>query len=218
MSLRKITYKDFPHGFGLAWEKINISTHCGTHLDAPYHYGPTCNGASALTIDKIPLEYCFSDGVILDFRDKKAGGIITVDDLKIKLNDIKYKLKPKDIVLIMTGRDKLIHKKEYPFSHPGLSRGSISWLVNNGIKIIGIDAWSIDRPINFMVRDYLKYKDNSYLWPAHLVGRNKEIFHIEQLVNLEALPRFYNFKIVCFPIKVKDASAGWCRVVAIVKE
>lgn len=215
--LRRLTSKDFPEGFGLAWERLNISTHCGTHLDAPRHYGPICNEDASLTAEKIPLEYCFSNGVILDFRSKKAGEIITEEDIEREFKKIAYQLKPKDIILIMTGRDKFLHQKEYPFLHPGLSKESIEWIIAGGVKIIGIDAWSIDRPINFMVKDYLKYKDKNLLWPAHLAGRKREFFHIEKLANLEAIPKLFGFKIACFPIKIENASAGWCRVVAIVE-
>jgi len=215
--LKRVTYKDFPDNFGLAWEQVNISTHCGTHLDASYHYGPTSEDKPSLTIEKIAPEICFSDGLILDFRNKKAGEIITVQDLEIGLKKISYHLKPKDIVLIMTGRDKLLYKKEYPFSHPGLSKESVEWIIDKGVKIIGIDAWSIDRPISFMIKDYLKYKDKSLLWPAHLAGRKREFFHIEQLANLEAIPKPLGFKIACLPIKIENASAGWCRVVAMIE-
>lgn len=215
--LRRLISKDFPDGLGLAWEKLYISTHCGTHLDSPFHYGPTCNDRLSLTVDKIPLEYCFSDGVILDFKSKKAGEIIAEEDLEREFKKINYQLKPKDIVLIMTGRDKLLHKKEYPFSHPGLSKEATEWIINKGVKIIGIDTWSIDRPINFMIKDYLKYKDKNLLWPAHLAGRKREFFHIEQLANLEAIPKPFGFKVACLPIKIENASAGWCRVVAIIE-
>lgn len=216
LCLRKISHRDFFNGFGLAWERVKISTHCGTHLDSTYHYGPFCENRPSLTVEKIPLEYCLSDGVVLDFRNKKAGEIITIEDLQMCLKKINYQLKPRDIVLIMTGRDKFLYKKEYPISHPGLSKESVEWIIDKGVKIIGIDAWSIDRPINFMIKDYLKYKDKNLLWPVHLVGRKKEFFHIEKLANLEAIPNSLGFKIACFPIKIKDASASWCRVVAII--
>ena len=49
-----------PEGMGAAVETVTISTHNGTHLDAPYHFHPTMdNGKPALTIDEVPLEWCF---------------------------------------------------------------------------------------------------------------------------------------------------------------
>ena len=59
--------EDLPDGQGWAVENINLSTHNGTHLDAPYHFHPTMNkGERAITIDEVPLEWCFQPGVKLD--------------------------------------------------------------------------------------------------------------------------------------------------------
>ncbi|MDP2906516.1 MAG: DNA polymerase/3'-5' exonuclease PolX, partial [Nanoarchaeota archaeon] len=63
-------------------EKIVLSTHSGTHLDAPWHYAPVSEGKKAKTIDQIPLEWCYGNGVVLDFRRKKDGALITVKDLE----------------------------------------------------------------------------------------------------------------------------------------
>ncbi|MBK5093863.1 MAG: cyclase family protein, partial [Actinobacteria bacterium] len=98
--------EDLPAGLGWANDNVTLITHAGTHLDAPWHYAPTAGGRRALTIDEIPLEWCFSDGVVLDFRGKKDGERITVADIKAELERIDYAVKPLDIVLIMTGVDK----------------------------------------------------------------------------------------------------------------
>ncbi|HEC68683.1 MAG TPA: cyclase family protein [Candidatus Omnitrophica bacterium] len=212
LGIKKVSFKAFPENSGLRWEILKLSTHCGTHMDAPSHYGPS---KDMFSIEKVPLELCFSNGVVLDFRNKKAGDFISSSEIKEKLLNINYKLNPKDIVLIMTGRDKLYNNREYPFSHPGLSKDAVEYLLDKGVRIIGIDAWSLDRPINFMVKDYLRTKDKSYLWPAHMVGRRREYFQIEKLANLDRITKPCGFKVLCFPIKIENASAGWCRVVAI---
>ena len=86
---------DLPNGLGWALEMISLTTHSGTHLDAPYHYHPTMDrGKPALTIDEIPLEWCFSDGVLLDFRHKGDGERITVKDIKQELKRIEYEINP----------------------------------------------------------------------------------------------------------------------------
>ena len=96
-----------PGGLGWAIEFLTLTTHSGTHLDAPYHYHPTMDkGKDALTIDEIPLEWCLNDGVCLDFRQKKDGGRISVEDLDRELMRIDYHIKPLDIVLIQTGADQ----------------------------------------------------------------------------------------------------------------
>src|SRR5262245_46952090 len=85
-------------GLGWAVEEVRAITHTGTHVDAPYHYGPTAGGEPARTIDAVPLEWCFAPGVVLDVRHKEAGAEITVADLKAALDRIDYQLRPFDIV------------------------------------------------------------------------------------------------------------------------
>src|SRR3954471_841977 len=92
-------------GWGWAVEEIRSITHTGTHVDAPYHYGPTSEGQPARRIDEVPLEWCFAPGVVLDVRHKAAGDFITVEDLRAGLERIDYRLKPLDIVLLHTGAD-----------------------------------------------------------------------------------------------------------------
>ena len=210
---RIINSADFPDKSALAWEEIKISTHTGTHLDAPWHFGPQSEGKPAKTIDKIPLNYCYSDGVLLDLSVKPPKSLITSQDLKNALNKINYTLKENDIVLIRTSARKFT--EEYRYNHPGFSSEAVIFLLEKGVKIIGTDGWGMDRPAKEMIDGYLQSKDKSKLWPAHLVGRIKEYWHIEKLTNLDKLPKAYGFKIACFPIKIRDASAAWCRVVAI---
>ena len=207
----------FSSGLGWSYEFIEAMTHTGTHLDAPWHFHPVSEGKLAKTIDEIPLEWCYSDGVVLDMRHKKNGEFITVEDIQKELNRIQYKIKPLDIVLIMTGSDKRIGTKEY-FQQPGLGRESILWLLNHGVKITGIDAYTFDRPFASMAQDYKEKKDGSYIWPAHFAGIEKEYCHIEKLVNLDKIPKSFGFKVAVFPIKIHKASAGWVRAVAIIEE
>lgn len=208
--------KDFPNNLGLAWEEIKLSTHTGTHLDAPYHFGPKTNNKEAKTIEQVPLNYCYNDGVLLDFSYKATGEIITKEDIQNALNKIKYVLKENDIVLIKTCARN--NPGKYLENYPGVSPEAIIWLIEKGIKIVGTDAWSMDRPVKMMIREYLESKDKSKLWPAHFIGRLNEYWHIEKLENLDKLPAPYGFKVACFPIKIKGASAGWTRVVAIIEK
>ncbi len=92
----------FAPGHAWAVESVTLSTHSGTHIDAPYHYAPTSGGAPAKTIDQLPLEWFYSDGVRLDFRAKVAGDGITAADVGGELDRIGYTLKPRGNVLIWT--------------------------------------------------------------------------------------------------------------------
>ncbi len=208
----------FSKGLGWAAETVIASTHAGTHLDAPWHFGKTSEGKAAKTIDEIPLEWCYGDGVVLDMRHKKAGELITPEDLEKALKKIDYSIKPNDIVLIMTGADKLWGLRQYLTDHPGMGRESTLWLLERGVKIIGIDSWGFDRPFSNMAADYGETKDGRVVWPAHFAGITKEYCHIEKLANLDKIPKPYGFKVAVFPIKIRGASAGWARPVAIVEE
>lgn len=134
--------EDLPLGLGWAVERVILTTHSGTHLDAPWHYAPVSEGKKAKTIDRIPLEWCYGNGVVLDFRRKKDGALITVEDLKLALRKIRYRIKPRDIVLIMTGADRYWGKAEYLVKGCGMGRESTLWLLDQGVKVVGIDAWS----------------------------------------------------------------------------
>lgn len=203
----------FPESKALAHEEVTMITHCGTHLDAPYHFGDFSEGKPAKTIDQIPLDWCFGDGVVLDFSKKEDRSEISLEEVKRKLKKINYSLKKGDIVLIRTDRDKLYGKSKYFSSHPAITKEALEWILSFGIKIIGTDGYGFDLPFDLMFSKYKKTKDNYHLWPNHFTGREIEYLHIEKLANLEKLPAF-GFKVAAFPIPIKGATAGWVRVVA----
>ena len=93
-------------------------------------------------------------GFVLDFRRKKDGALITVEDLEKALKKIRYRIKPRDIVLIMTGADRAWGKPEYLIKGAGMGRESTLWLLDQGVKVVGIDAWSWDRPLPFLKKEF----------------------------------------------------------------
>src|SRR5262249_23352560 len=97
--------KDLGWSGGLGWAlgEVQAITHTGTHVDAPYHYGPISEGKPARRIDQVPLEWCFAPGVVVDMRHKANGDLITPADLQSTLERIEHRLQPLDIVLIQTG-------------------------------------------------------------------------------------------------------------------
>lgn len=209
-----LVYSD---GFGWAIEEIQAISHTGTHVDAPYHYGPISEGQPAKRIDEVPLEWCFAPGVVLDMRHKDSGDEITVADLQSALQRIEYTLTPLDIVLLQTGADKRLDSKDY-FAQPGLGRDGVLWLVEQGVKVIGIDAYTLDRPFGSMIADYKRTGNGKHIWPAHFAGITKEYCQIEKLANLDKISIAHGFYVSCLPVKIKAASAGWCRAVALVPE
>jgi kynurenine formamidase len=209
--------EDLPNGLGWAVETLTLSTHSGTHLDAPYHYAPSMDhGVPSLTIDEIPLDWCFGDGVLLDFRNKADGERITAEDLDRELDRIGYDIKPLDIVLIHTGADAAWGTPKYLTKGAGMTRESTMFLTERGVKVTGIDAWSWDRPLPFEARDFRETGDPTVIWEAHFAGIEIGYCHMEKLANLSSIGRPYGFTVCCFPVKIKRAGAGWVRPVAIV--
>jgi len=214
-----VTKEQLPGGLGWAMEFMTLTTHSGTHLDAPYHYHPTMDrGKPSLTIDEIPLEWCFSDGVVLNFRHKADGERITVKDVEEELKRIKYEIKPLDIVLIQTGADAAWGTPQYLVKGAGMDRESTLYFTEKGVKVAGIDAWSWDRPLPFLAKEFKETSDPRVIWEAHFAGIEIGYCHMEKLANLSAIGRPYGFMVCCFPIKIKRGSGGWVRPVAILDE
>jgi kynurenine formamidase len=206
---------DFPDGQGWATEDVSINTHNGTHVDAPWHYFPTSMGKPARSIDEMPLEWFYQNGVRLDLRHLEKGARISVQDVEAALNKINYQIQPFDIVMLWTGTDKLWGQQEYFTAGAGLTADSTLWLIDRGVRVIGTDCWGLDRPLWAMAEQFKADGDAAKIWEAHRVGIDHEYCQIEKLANLEQLPTATGFKVACFPVKVKGASAGWTRVVAI---
>ncbi len=208
---------DLPGGLGPAAESVSLSSHAGTHVDAPWHYAPTSQGGRARTIDEMPPEWFFSDGVLLDMRHKPNGSGVTVDDIRHSLEKMRYTIKPLDIILLQTGADKYWGKAEYFDRGCGLVRESTLWLLDQGVKVIGTDAWGLDQPFWAIREEFQRTHNARVLWQAHFAGIEKEYCQIEKLADLNRLPAPTGFRVACFPVKLKAASAGWCRAVAILQ-
>ena len=213
--LFRLTPKYLRSGLGWANDTIELSTHGTTHVDAPWHYAPTSEGRPAKTIDEVPLEWCYGDGVVLDLRHKQHGESISIDDVRTALGKIGHQLKPREIVLIQTGNDRRLGTREY-FTHgPGMSAEATRWILDHGVKLTGIDSWGWDVPLGVLAAEAKRTGRRDVFWAAHYVGVDKEYCHIERLTNLDQLPP-KGFTVCAFPLKVKGGSAGPARVVAIV--
>jgi hypothetical protein len=95
-----VTPEDFPDGEAAAAEWVRLTTHSGTHLDAPWHFHSTMNkGERSITIDEVPLEWCFQPAVKLDFRDRPDGYVCTASDVERELARIGHRLAPLEIVV-----------------------------------------------------------------------------------------------------------------------
>ncbi|MEO1261490.1 MAG: cyclase family protein [Bacteroidota bacterium] len=213
-----LPFRLFPKGFvGWADDSIQkMGVHSTTHIDAPWHYAPTCEGKPAKTIDQVPLDWCFGEGIVIDMKHKPDFEAISVVDIQQFLNENKLAIKPNMIVLIKTGRDKYMGTKKF-FTHgTGMSAEATEWIIDQGVKVMGIDQWGWDLPLKYLIKKAKETKNAELFWEAHLVGREKEYCHMEQLTNLDALP-YTGFKVAVFPLKIVGASAAPARVVAMME-
>jgi kynurenine formamidase len=211
---RRLMPKDFA---GWADETITkMGVHSTTHIDAPWHYGPSSGGARATSIDEMPLEKCLGPGLVLDLSHKADNEPITVADMEAALATCGGGLTADTIVLIRTGRDRLIGTKAYWKSGTGMSAAATRWLLDRGVTVMGIDQWGWDIPFHAQIAKAKATGDANLFWEAHRVGLERPFWHMEQLVNLGALPA-HGFEVAVFPLKIVGASAAPARVVAILR-
>jgi kynurenine formamidase len=211
---RRLFPKDF---VGWADDTITkMGVHSTTHIDAPWHYGPMSGGKPAPTIEQIPLERCIGPGVVLDMMHKADDDPITVDDMKAALAKTGATLDDKTIVLIRTGRDKLMGTKAFWKTGTGMSKEATEWLIDQGPTVFGIDQWGWDLPFRAQIAKAKATNDDTIFWEAHRVGQRKPHWHMEQLTNLSALPPS-GFEVMVLPLKIVGGSAAPARVVAVIR-
>ncbi|MCB1748483.1 MAG: cyclase family protein [Gammaproteobacteria bacterium] len=210
--------QDLPEGEGWAIEWVRLMTHNGTHLDAPYHFHSTMNqGERAITIDEVPLDWCFQPGVKLDFRHFADGYVATAADVAAELKRIGHELQPLDIVVVNTRAGGRYGQPDYVSAGCGMGREATLYLLERGVRLTGTDGWSWDAPFVHTKDRYAETHDPSLIWEGHKAGREIGYCHLEKLHNLEALPSD-GFMVSCFPVKIRGASAGWTRAVGIVED
>ena len=202
-------------GEGWATETFTrLGTHNSTHVDAPYHYNSTIGGEPAQTIDELPLDWFFRPGVVLDFHEREDGDAVDVSDLEPALAAAGHDLKERDIVLVRTDRDAFLDAPDYMIRGPGVTAEATHWLYERGVRVMGIDAWGWDRPLNAQAQEALAAGRPGIFWAAHQAGIAYS--QIERLAGLGELPPT-GFTVACFPLRLVGGSAAPARVVAIVE-
>jgi len=198
--------------YGVPWltasYSVTLSDHVGTHIDSLRHLRDDSPGPEG-----IPLDYCLSDGVVLDFSDKEFGYGITAHDVETALLKINYTLKPLDIVLIYTGAGHINETQDYVKNHCGMMADATLYLIDHGVKVMGIDAITWDMPVWAMF-------EKKKFWESHRVMMDHEYYHIENMMNLEKLLEMgkpYGFQLSVFPIKWVGTTASPIRAVAIIE-
>jgi len=179
---------------GYNLELIFLSSHTGTHLDAPYHFVERGVG-----IDKIPLSKLIINAVICRVK-KRPNESITQRDI-VDFETRNGTIYPNMAIVFETGWSKNLAKKDYFTKNPGLSSSAARYLLKKKISLVGVDSPSIDMG-----------KDSKFL--VHHILLKGGILILENLCNLDKIPKS-RFRLIVLPLKLKDATGSPVRAVAI---
>src|SRR3954454_8353166 len=191
-----------------------LGTHNATHVDAPWHYNSRIRGERAQTIDELPLKWFFGPGVVLDFSSKEDGDAVTAAETEAALERAGHELGERDIVLVRTGRDEFLEAPDYMIRGPGVTAEATHWLFERGVRVMGIDAWGWDAPLNVQAERARAAGEQGTFGAAHQAVL--PYCQIERLAGLDQLPPT-GFDVACFPLRLVGGSAGPARVVAILR-
>ena len=206
---------DLPGGMASAYETITLTTHNGTHVDAPRHFHPVDKDGNRMPgIDEMPLDWFMRPGVKLDFRHFDNGYVVSAADVSAELERIGHDLQPFDIVLVNTAAGAAYGSDHYTSTGCGMGREATLYLTERGVRVTGTDAWGWDAPFVHTAKRWAETKDPSIIWEGHFAGIEQPYCHMEKLHNLEALPGT-GFIVACFPCKIRNGTAGWTRAVAL---
>ena len=186
--------------FSCASMYMSMGEHTGTHVDAFSHFDPDPHAKS---IDQMPLENFYTDGICLDLSHKPLKSNISVDDLEKALEKDKLSINPKDTVLLyMAHYDRTYGTNKFLTDFPGLTRNSAEWLGRKGVASFGVEALSPGTP----------GKNN---FDVHNVCKEMGFTHIEGLTNQDQLIGKGRFKFIGLPLKIRGGTGSPIRAVAV---
>ena len=199
------TFPGSPQPNFIPWEKIKddgynlellfLSSHTGTHLDAPYHFLE-----KGSKIHEISLKKLVSNAVLIKSR-KKRNETITKTDIQ-KFEKKHGKIESFSSVVFWTGWQRNLQKDSYFTKNPGLSVSAANYLASKKIGLVGIDSPSIDLGTDFK-------------FPVHHIFAKKGMLIVENLANLEKI-KSSKFRLVVLPLKLKGATGSPVRAIAFI--
>ena len=179
---------------GYNLELLFLSTHTGTHIDAPYHFVK-----KGQKIDQIVTKRLVTEAVLIKIR-KGSDQAITKTDIQ-KFEKKFGKIDDGSTVIFHTGWQKNLKKKSYFLKNPGLTVSGGNYLASKKINLVGIDSPSIDLGIN-----------NKF--SVHHVLAKNGILIVENLSNLEKI-HSEKFHLIVAPLKLKNATGSPVRAMAL---
>ncbi len=175
---------------GYNLELLFLSSHTGTHIDAPFHFEK-----SGKKIHQIQPERLVNEALLIKIKRTRNKSIFKTDIQKFEK---KYgKIKPKSTVIFWTDWQKNLKKEFYFTKNPGLSVSAAEYLVEKKVNLVGIDAPSIDlgSQTKFLVH--------------HILARN-DILIVENLANLDKI-NSHQFHLITMPLKLKNTTGSPIR-------
>jgi len=179
---------------GYNLELLFLSSHTGTHIDAPFHFIE-----KGRKIHEILLARFVSNAILIHIQ-KGANQLITRSDI-IKFEKKAARIKNNSTVVFSTGWQKNLQKQYYFKKNPGLSISAARYLVSKKVNLVGIDSPSID-------------KGNDTKFSVHQIFSKNNVLILENLCNLEKIPKDH-FKLIVLPLKLKDATGSPVRAIAV---
>ena len=180
---------------GYNLELLFLSTHTGTHIDAPYHFVK-----KGQKIDQIMTKRLVTEAILIKIR-KGSDQAITKADIQ-KFEKKYEKIDDGSTVIFHTGWQKNLKKRSYFLKNPGLTISAAKYLALKKINLVGIDSPSIDLG-----------KDEKFS-VHHILAKNG-ILIVENLANLEKI-HSGKFHLIVAPLKLKNATGSPVRAIALV--
>ena len=178
---------------GYNLELLFLSSHTGTHMDAPFHFVK-----KGKKIHEINPDRFVSGAILIKIRTNKA---ITKTDIQ-KFEKRNGKIENGSTVVFYTGWQRNLKKGIYFTKNPGLSTSAANYLVLKKINLVGIDSPSIDLGSNSK-------------FSVHHIFSKEGILIVENLANLEKI-HSSNFQLVVLPLKLKDTTGSPVRAIALI--
>lgn len=196
------TVNNFEGGFSYASKALTLAEHGPTHVDALCHLDPAPGAAS---IDQMPLDLFQGDGICLDVSEAAPRTDIGAEDLDGARERSAVPLEPGMVLLLYTAtHERRGGTEAYLSQYPGLDASASAWIVEQGVKIFGVDCPSPDNPA-------------SKTYPCHMMCREHGITHYENLANLDRLLN-RRFTFVGFPLRIRGGTGSPVRAVAFLHE
>ncbi len=169
--------------------RISVGMHCGTHMDAPFHFFEDGD-----TIDQIPLDRCTGRALLIDLRNAAARGLIEVEHLKAH----EAKVRQIGKIVLHTGWSEKWGQPEYFVNHPVFTPEAAQFVVDSAVRLVAVDFPSADRPP----------------YPAHIAFLGNGIIIVENLTNLAAI-KAEIFSLIVLPLKFTARDGSPVRAVAM---